>query len=113
MITEIVRFELPADMSRARVIELFEATVPRWAANPDLIRKQYLYDPDGARGGGIYLWKTKKAALAAHDAAWCDMAERIYGSRPSFDYFETPLVVDNTSGGVWRTTDDIQAGKTV
>lgn len=102
MITEIVRFELPADIPRARVIELFEATVPRWQSTPDLIRKQYLYDQEGARGGGVYLWKTKAAALAAHDADWCDMAENIYGSRPTFDYFETPLVVDNTIAEVLR-----------
>lgn len=102
MITEIVRFDLPAEMPRARVIDLFETTVPRWQSNPDLIRKQYLYNADGACGGGIYLWKTKAAALAAHDAAWCDMAQDIYGSRPSFEYFETPLVVDNRTGEVLR-----------
>lgn len=103
MITEIVRFDLPADMPRAKVIELFKATVPRWQSNPDLIRKQYLYDPEGAQGGGIYLWKTKAAALAAHDDTWCDMAESIYRSRPRFDYFETPLVVDNSIGEVLHT----------
>ena len=103
MITEIVRFDLPADMPRAKVIELFKATVPRWQSNPDLIRKQYLYDPEGAQGGGIYLWKTKADALSAHDDAWCDMAESIYGSRPRFDYFETPLVVDNSIGEVLYT----------
>ena len=95
MITEIVRFALPADMPRNRVQELYEATVSRWKNRPELIRKQYLYDPVTSTGGGIYLWTSIEAAKAAHDEAWCDMAENIYGSRPTFTYFETPLVVDN------------------
>ncbi|MDO6797651.1 hypothetical protein [Shimia thalassica] len=102
MITEIVQFKLPKDMPRARVIELFEATVQRWQSNGDLIRKQYLYDPATQTGGGIYLWTSLDAAKAAHDSAWCDMAEEIYGDRPGFTYFETPLVVDNAAGTVLR-----------
>lgn len=102
MITAIVRFTLPADMPRQKVLELFEATVPRWQANAALIRKQYLYDPETGTGGGIYLWPDVASAKAAHDTAWCDMAESLYGSRPRFEYFETPLVVDNVAGSVVR-----------
>ena len=102
MITEIVRFTLPEDMPRARVLELFEATIPRWQDRPALIRKQYLYDPATRTGGGIYLWETLEAAKAAHDDAWCDLAESLYGSRPTFVYFETPLVIDNAAGTVLR-----------
>ena len=52
MITEIVTFPIPDGMTRAQVIANFKATVPGWSANPDLIRKNYLYDPEGGRGGG-------------------------------------------------------------
>ena len=100
MITEIVRFDLPKDKSRAEVVNLFEATVSRWQSNDRLIRKQYLYDGERGIGGGIYLWPSKSDALAAHDAAWCDMAEQVYGSRPRFEYFETPIVVDNAAGAI-------------
>ncbi|MGR3634694.1 MAG: hypothetical protein ACU0BK_02075 [Shimia sp.] len=102
MITEIVSFDLPADMPRDTVLALFQKTVARWQNYPDLIRKQYLYDPDTNRGGGIYLWTNRAAAKAAHNSAWCDMAETLYGSRPTFTYFETPLVVDNRAGEILR-----------
>ncbi|WP_323784352.1 monooxygenase [Thalassovita sp.] len=95
MITEIVTFDLPADMSREEVLARYQATLPRWRANPELIRKTYLYDPDGNRGGGVYLWKSVEAAKAAHDADWCRMAEETYGCAPRFDYFEAPLILEN------------------
>ncbi len=96
MITEIVTFPIPADMSRDQVIANFKATVPGWSANTDLIRKNYLYDPESRRGGGVYLWKTLEAAKAGYDAAWCEKVRGIYGALPRFEYFETPIVLDNT-----------------
>ena len=102
MITEIVTFDLPADMDRAQLIALFESTVPRWQANDRLIRKQYLYDPATGTGGGVYLWPSRADAEAAHDADWCARAQALYGAAPRFAYFETPVVVDNTTGTVLR-----------
>lgn len=95
MITEIVTFSLPADITKSELLDKYNATVPRWRANKDLIRKTYVYDPDTNRGGGIYLWKSKAAAKAAHDAAWCKMAEDMYGSPPHFDYFDALFIIDN------------------
>jgi hypothetical protein len=43
-------------------------TAPIWRANPECMRKCYLYDAERNLGGGAYLWKT---------------------------YFETPVVADN------------------
>ncbi|MDU8929407.1 hypothetical protein RXV86_18590 [Alisedimentitalea sp. MJ-SS2] len=97
MITEIVKFNLPEGMERDEVVSLYEKTMPRWAANEALVRKYYLYDGEARTGGGVYLWPSVADAKAAHDDAWCDMAEAMYGSRPRFQYFETPLIVDNSS----------------
>ena len=96
MITEIVTFDLPTGMGRDEVVALFEKSVPRWQANAALMRKYYLFDAEAGIGGGVYLWPSKADAQAAHDDAWCDMAEKTYGSRPRFRYFETPLIVDNS-----------------
>ena len=96
MITEIVTFDLPDGLGRDEVVALFEKSVPRWQANAALVRKYYLYDAEAGVGGGIYLWPQKADALAAHDAEWCDMAQTLFGSRPRFQYFETPLIVDNS-----------------
>ena len=96
MITEIVTFDLPDGMDRDAVLARFEAMVPRWRANPALVRKYYLYDAEAGVGGGVYLWPSKADAQAAHDEEWCDMAESVYGARPRFQYFETPVIVDNS-----------------
>ncbi len=95
MIAEIVTFDLPAGMTQAELVVQFNATVPRWRANRDLIRKTYVYDKKTNRGGGIYLWKTKEAALKAHNEEWCKMAEEMYGSAPRFEYFDALFVIDN------------------
>jgi len=97
MITEIVNFDLPEGMSRDQAVALFEKSVPRWQSNPKLVRKYYLFDGDAGIGGGVYLWPSVEDAKAAHDADWCDMAEKLYGSRPRFQYFETPIIVDNSA----------------
>ena len=98
MFTEIVLFDLPAGMTRAQVIENFHATAPHWRANPDLIRKNYLYDPDGNRGGGVYLWRDRAAAARWHDDGWRAMAKSRYGAGPRIEIFETPVLVDNALG---------------
>lgn len=94
MITEIVTFDLPNGMATDAAVALYEQTVERWKANPALVRKYYLLDGEADIGGGVYHWHSRADAEAAHDAAWCDGAEAMYGTRPRFQYFETPLVVE-------------------
>jgi hypothetical protein len=50
MITELVLFALPEGMTREQVTAFFQQNAPKWRANPDLIRKNYLYDPEARRG---------------------------------------------------------------
>lgn len=97
MITEIVTFDLPRGITRDEVLEKYNATVPRWRANPDLLRKTYIYDAENGTGGGVYLWKSKAAAQDAHNAEWCRMAQEVYGSAPRFAYFEAVLEINNTA----------------
>ncbi len=99
MITEIVRFDIAEEIDRDEVIRRFETTMPAWAENPKLVRKYYLFDEETRQGGGVYLWPDKASAQEAHDDAWCDRAEQLYGSRPTFEYFETPCIVDNSGRG--------------
>ena len=98
MITEVVLFDLPEGITREQVAAFFRQNAPKWRANPDLIRKNYLYDPAARRGGGAYLWPDIDAARRAHDAAWCENIRKTFGSEPEFQYFETPVVVDNARG---------------
>jgi hypothetical protein len=104
MITELVLFALPEGMTREQVRAAFARTAPKWRAHPELIRKNYLYDPEARRAGGVYLWPDIAAARRAHDADWCETVRKAYGSAPTFQYFETPVVVDNAHGETVEAT---------
>jgi len=103
VITEIITFRLPEGMTREEVMANYRRSAPAWRANPDLIRKNYLYDAGSRRGGGVYLWRNIEAARRARDAAWLERVRRNYGSEPVVQYFETPIVADNAMG---RTIED-------
>jgi len=98
VITEIITFDIPDGMTRDDVVANYRRSAPTWRANPDLIRKNYLYDGEKRRAGGVYLWRSVEAARRARDAAWLDRVRRTYGSEPMVLYFETPLVADNAIG---------------
>jgi hypothetical protein len=99
MITELVLFDLPVGMTRGQVAAFFRQNAPKWRANPDLIRKNYLYDPKARRGGGAYLWPDLAAARRAHDATWCENIRKTFGSELVIQYFETPVLVRDRRGG--------------
>jgi len=105
VITEVVTFKLRAGMTREDVVAIYRKTAPIWRANPECIRKCYLYDGERALGGGAYLWKSIEAAKLAHGDAWRTMINDLYGSEDqiSIVYFETPVVADNL---VQRTIEE-------
>ena len=96
MITEIVTFRLPQGMTREEALAKFRLSIPIWQANPDLIRKAYLFDEASCQGGGVYLWKNVEAAKLAHGAEFQERIRSTYGGDPEIRYFETPILVDNS-----------------
>lgn len=100
MISELVLFALPPGLPRETVVQGMKDVAPRWAADPTLIRKTFLYDAAASQAGAMYLWPDRAAAEQAHDAAWRQRIIEAYGSAPVIRYFETPLVVDNALGRV-------------
>lgn len=100
MITELVLFSLPPGITRAEVVQGMRDVAPRWAADPALIRKTFVYDAAAGQAGAFYLWPDRAAAERAHDAAWRQRIVDAYGNAPVIRYFETPLVVDNALGRV-------------
>src|SRR5690606_30414834 len=69
MIVELVTFPSPPGKPREKLLEEAKATLPRWRANKELIRKHYMNDGNGL-GGGVYIWPSREAAERAHDAEW-------------------------------------------
>jgi hypothetical protein len=76
MITEIIVFDLPDGMTREEVVTNYRRSAPNWRSNPGLIRKNYLYDAERRKAGGVYLWRTMQAARRARDAAWLERVRR-------------------------------------
>ncbi|RAI38127.1 hypothetical protein [Rhodoplanes roseus] len=97
MIVEMVTFESPKGWDRARVLADAETTIPKWSANPELLRKHFLLgigETEGT-GAGIYIWPSVEAAQRAHDDAWRETIKRRTGDYPTVRYFDLMLLIDN------------------
>ena len=66
MITEVVIFPIPKDMTREQVIS---------------------YDSETRRGGGVYLWKNIEAAKQSHDSKWCARMAEVFWWRAKIRLF--------------------------
>jgi hypothetical protein len=102
MITEVVLWQLADGMSKEEVTAKFRASVPAWQSRTDLIHKAFLFDEASRRIGGVYLWKTVEAAKEAHGPAFQERIRANFGATPEFQYFETPIVIDNRGKQVFE-----------
>ncbi len=109
MIVELVTFKAPPGASWDDILNDARAVIPRWRANTDLLRKHFLLSDDGQECGGLYIWPTREAAEAAHDAAWRAAVERRTGAPPTLRYFGLQMLLDNEAGTV---TEWSKAGET-
>lgn len=98
MIIELVTFDRPEGFSESDLLEDARSTVAQWQANPDLMRK--FFASQGDQVAGIYLWPTREAAEAAHDAAWVERFTARTGRVPQFAYWDVFMVIDNETGQV-------------
>jgi hypothetical protein len=100
VICEIVTFPALAGMSREDIVEDARHVAPRWRGEPELVRKHFVLSDDGSTLKGIYLWRSRAAAEAAHNEEWLQQAEKRIGVRPTIDYFDAFMIVDNEAGTV-------------
>ena len=94
MITAIVRFPLPPGLSSEDVTRAYEHSAPQFQGAPGLVRKYYLHGADQT-GGGVYLWESREAAEAMYSDAWRQRIAERFGTPPTIEYFDTPLIIDN------------------
>lgn len=97
MITAIVEFKLPKQISVDEARTTFLSTAPKYLAMPGLIRKYYFLSDDGAKAGGIYLWKSRADAENVYTEEWKTFVRGKYGTDPSLSFLACPVVVDNTT----------------
>jgi len=99
MITTLVQFRLPQPLTLAEATQRFESSAPKYQGVQGLIRKYYIRTEDGRTAGGIYLWASRLAAERAFDGEWRARVTQLYGGEPAVTWFDTPVVVDNATGG--------------
>jgi hypothetical protein len=102
MITALVQFALPAPISLGEATKRFESSAPKYQNLKGLVRKYYVRSEDGRSAGGIYLWESRAAADAVYNAEWRERVEKLYGGKPTITWFDTPVIVDNTTGAITK-----------
>ncbi len=100
MIVAIVTFRLPKRTSLAEATEAFKSTAPKYQGLTGLIRKNYWLSEDGTRAGGVYVWETRADAERVYTEDWKKMVEAKYGSPPTIEYLQSPVMVDNRDGSI-------------
>ena len=100
MILELVTFKARPGADWDAILADARATIPRWRADPALVRKYYLLSENGEECAGLYLWHTREAAEQAHDAAWRAGVEKRTGQAPTIRYFQLQMLLDNEAGTV-------------
>ena len=100
MITALVQFKLPQPLSREKAREIFSSTAPKYREIHGLIRKYYVLSQDGGTAGGVYLWNSQEDAERLYTDEWKKFILDKYDAQPSVTYFESPVIVDNTTGEI-------------
>ena len=99
MFAELVKLNVPDDFTRADALADAYKVLPGWQANPDLIRKHFLWGADG-NAYGFYLWTSKEAAKKAHSEEWLDRTVERFGARAEILDFDVMLLLDNEAESV-------------
>jgi hypothetical protein len=100
LITALVQFKLPQPITREKAREIFSGTAPKYKEIKGLIRKYYLLSQDGAVAGGVYLWNSLEDAERLYTDEWKKFILDKYGTLPSVNYFESPVIVDNITNEI-------------
>ncbi len=94
MIVTVVRFTLPQPVSLDDARDQFGANASSYLDVPGLLFKAYLRGEDGATAGGAYWWADRASAEAKFNDDWLAGVTEKYGTPPSIEYFDAPVVVD-------------------
>ena len=93
MITVIVKFNTPHDMTTEDIKAKFIETSPIYKDTPGLVRKNYLYDSSNNTAGGCYTFKTKEEAETWFDEERLSWIKKRC-SKPVVEYYESPVIVN-------------------
>ncbi len=105
MITTLVQFRVPASMTCTQVQADFSYIAPMFRSVTGLIRKYFLLSEQGDIAGDVCLWKSREDAERFYNSGFAELIAQRYGSQPSIVYFDSPVIVDNLTGGMIVTEE--------
>lgn len=100
MITAICHFDLSEEYTPEKARAVFKESTEKFVNMPGLIRKYFLLAEDGRTAASVYLWESLQPAERFFTEAWKEFMVGKYGSRPTVNFYECPVVIDNRSGEV-------------
>jgi hypothetical protein len=95
MIVAIVTFQMPEATTAADMSAGFQAAVPMFQSVAGLLTKYFFVSEDGHRAGGIYVWASRADADRLYNGEWRPFVEKKFGSIPTIDFLDSPVMVDN------------------
>ena len=95
MIVAIVTFQLPKATTAEEMSAAFQAVVPMFQSVPGLQTKYFFVSEDGRRAGGVYVWASRADADKLYEGEWRAFVENKFGSSPTIDFLNSPVIVDN------------------
>ena len=95
MIVAVVSFQMPKATTAEEMSGPFKAAVPLFQKVPGLLQKYFYVSEDGRRAGGIYVWASRADADRLYKGEWRAFVEKKFGSPPTIDFLNSPVMVDN------------------
>ena len=95
MIVAIVTFPMSRPTTAEEMSAPFQAAVPMFQSVAGLLTKYFYVSEDGRRAGGIYVWASRADADRLYSGEWRPFVEKKFGSPPTIDFLNSPVMVDN------------------
>ena len=99
-IIAIVTFQMPKPTTAEEMSAGFQAAVPMFQSVAGLLTKYFYVSEDGRRAGGVYVWASRADADRLYNGEWRPFVEKKFGSPPSIDFLDSPVMIDNRDGTV-------------
>ncbi|MGE0373662.1 MAG: hypothetical protein AB7Q01_17515 [Gammaproteobacteria bacterium] len=96
MIGVFVTFRLDGALDVSKVRGIAENARPMFERMPHLRSKTFTYDSGRGEVTNFYVWDSKEAAEAFFSGQMLELVTSLYGVRPSVNFAEIAMLVDNT-----------------
>lgn len=100
MITVFSKFPLREGLTRDQAMEEIQETIGWYKGREGCIRKYVCLNWEERYGFGVYLWEDRALAEEFYARATAEI-ERQTGATPEILWFDTPVIVDNSTGEVF------------